>query len=246
MYKRTETLGPDVAIAAAQTMLRTTYNEVSQRVGHKPRMSLLLTGYGNYRERMASVIRYKFNRVETQKPKHYGAVRKHLVDELDAEIVNWYEADDRCAILQTADPASVVISSIDKDLLQVAGLHHIPNKGFKQVNTYSGLLRFYQQALQGDSTDGIPGCYRIGPAKAAKVIDEVAAGVDRAAGYTGLERALWPAIVAQYEQALDKYGPAKCGYADAQAAALETARLVYLLRTEPAQPHAPDMWEPTT
>ena len=240
LYHRTELQDQAIAIEAARSMIRTTVNEVRDNTGEAPDVHILLTGYGNYRERLATVIRYKFNRVETKKPAHYGAVRKHLVDELQAELVHWYEADDKCAILQTQDRTNTVVSSIDKDLLQVPGWHWIPGKGMVEVSEVSGLLRLYQQILMGDATDGVPGCKGIGAVKAKAIVQGVLPGVPTDYGpahsaRAGLEAALWAAVKQTY-YAADL--PVET--------AIETARLVYLLRAEPKDPAYPQLWTPPT
>lgn len=242
MYKRSEVLSFDVAQQALKAQLRTIKREVEERFGKvKPR--LLLTGYSNFRDRIAELARYKFNRVERAKPRHYGLCRKYLIDEMGAELVHWFEADDEAAISLTEGKANCVVSSIDKDLLQVPGKHHIQGKGFIQISEKSGLIRFYMQALGGDSTDGIPGCYKIGAVTAKKVLLTAA---EAATSFKDLERRLWGAVVAEYSKSLAKHGAAKCGYEDAQAAALETARLVYLLRERPKNPNWIDLWEAPT
>lgn len=241
IYKRTVVKPLIDAVGALRGMLARTKQEVADQFGAQPKTRILLTGYGNFRERVASVIRYKFNRVETQKPKHYGALRKYLVDELGADIINWYEADDEAAILQTQYPADIVVSSIDKDLLQVPGLHHIPGKGFMRVTPRAALLRLYAQILSGDPTDGIPGCWRVGGEGAKKLILETAAAVPDG---KKLERQLWAVVLEQYRKSLAKHGAEKCGYSDAEDAAIETAQLVHLLRKRPADPAWPTLWSP--
>jgi hypothetical protein len=242
VYKRTDVEPLENAIHALRSMLRTIKEQIEERFGKPERYTLLLTGSGNFRDRLATMARYKFNRVERAKPVHFGQMRKYLVDELGAKIVHWYEADDEAAIALTASPEDTLVSSLDKDLLQVPGWHHIHGKGFLRISDKSGLLRFYMQALQGDSTDGVPGCRGIGPKKAQAIVLKAAAS---ASNYAELERVVWQAIVATYRAALDKHGPDLCCFNDPELAALETARLVYLLRTRPKNPANPPLWEPT-
>jgi len=242
VYKRTDVEPLENAIHALRSMLRTIREQIEERFGKPERVTLLLTGSGNFRDRLATLARYKFNRVERAKPVHFGQMRKYLVDELGAKIVHWYEADDEAAMALTESPADTLVSSLDKDLLQVPGWHHIHGKGFLRISEKSGLLRFYMQALQGDSTDGVPGCKGIGPKKAQAIVLKAA---QSATSYTELERVVWRAIVGAYRASLDKHGPDACGYNDPEQAALETARLVYLLRQRPADPSNPPLWEPT-
>lgn len=241
IYKRT-VVGPvENALQVLKGMLRTTQKEVSARYGSLPDVQILLTGSSNFRDRLASLARYKFNRVETKKPTHYGACRKYLVDVLGAHIVHWFEADDEAAIALSEDPKGTLVSSIDKDLLQVPGMHHLSGKGFIDISERSGLLRFYVQALAGDGTDGIPGCYRKGVDGAKKQVLTAAADVK---SYSELEAKLWRLTLEEYEKSLAKYGADKCGYSDPLQAAIETARLVYLLRERPSNPAAIELWQP--
>lgn len=242
VYKRTTVEPVESAIHALRSMLRTIREQIEERFGKATHTTYLLTGSGNFRDRLATLRRYKFNRVERAKPQHYGLMRKYLVDELGAKIVHWYEADDEAAIALTEAPEDTLVSSLDKDLLQVPGWHHIHGKGFLRISDKSGLLRFYMQALQGDSTDGIPGCKGIGPKKAQSIVLKAAQG---AANYSELERVVWAAIVDAYRASLSKHGAEACGYEDAEGAALETARLVYLLRSRPKDPSNPPLWLPT-
>lgn len=239
VYKRSEVKPLPAAIDALDNQLSWITSQVSARHNVKKR-TLLLTGSSNFRDRLAALARYKFNRVETAKPRWYGLLRKYLVDELGAEIVHWYEADDKAAMLMTADPANTLIASIDKDLLQVPGRHFIPERGFMHVSERAGMLRFYAQALSGDAADGIPGCWRVGKAKAKKTI---LAAAEHVTDGPKLERALWQAVLSRYHESLERRD-LKRGYDDAYTAAVETARLVYLLRSEPANPADPALWNP--
>jgi hypothetical protein len=241
LYKRTEVEPLENAVHALRSMLRTIREQIAERFGKTTDTELLLTGSGNFRDRLATVARYKFNRVERAKPQHYGQMRKYLVDECGAKIVHWYEADDEAAIALSERPDDTLVSSLDKDLLQVPGWHHIHGKGFLCVSEQSGLLRFYIQALMGDSTDGVPGCKGIGKAKAQSIVLKAA---QSASSFKELERVIWRSILAAYRASLEKYGPDACGYGDPDTAALETARLVYLLRSRPVDPSKPELWEP--
>jgi 5'-3' exonuclease len=61
--------------------------------------------------------------------------------------------------------------SIDKDLLQVPGMHYNWVRDEKILVTPEvGLRKLYQQVLTGDGTDNIPGIYGIGDVKARKLI----------------------------------------------------------------------------
>ena len=64
--------------------------------------------------------------------------------------------------------------TIDKDLKGVTGWHYNPDKDTKPryVSPEEAERFFCQQWLTGDSTDGIPGLWRVGPKKADKFLDE--------------------------------------------------------------------------
>lgn len=199
-----------------------------------------LTGTANYRERWATISPYKGNRDPRHKPVYMREVRDYLVKQWGAHVVHWMEADDMVSIVQTQDRDNVVVASIDKDLLQVPGLHYVPKKGFKQVSERMALLYLYRQILTGDPTDNIAGCYRVAGVTGTRLIKTAAEGVP----LEELEQTLWPVILTQYERSIEKYGEERCGYSDPEKAALETAALVYMLREMPADPAYPPRWSP--
>lgn len=240
LYKRSIVQPFDNARDALRSMLKVIYGQCKARFGKIEAPELLLTGGSNFRERIATVRAYKHNRTKA-KPPHYAELRQHLIDEFKARTVHWYEADDEAAIALTAGGEHVCVSSLDKDLLQVPGWHHVHDKGFLRISEKSGLLRFYMQALSGDSTDGIPGCRGVGVTGAKKIVLEAASNAQR---FSDLEARCWAAVYAQYRQSLEKHGAEKCGYTDPLAAAKETAQLVYLLRTPPKDVRWIDLWEP--
>jgi DNA polymerase-1 len=83
------------------------------------------------------------------------------------------EADDIMGCYISAGKAIGV--TIDKDLRTVPGYHWNPDKEKKvvRVSEEGADLFLYQQWMQGDSTDGIPGLWMIGPKKAQKFIRSV-------------------------------------------------------------------------
>ena len=98
---------------------------------------------------------------------------------------------------------STVICSIDKDLLQVPGLHYNwvhdrsernDTNGKVSVSEDVGLRKLYQQVLTGDSTDAILGIRGVGPVTARKIIGGVLAE----------EKLLFDACVVEWRKYLDK------------------------------------------
>ena len=129
-----------------------------------------ITGKGNFRNDIAVTAPYKGNRKDMKRPKHYEAIRKHLVD-LGATQVEGMEADDAIAIEATANGGFIV--SIDKDLDQIPGHHYNFVKHEEYfVTEEQGLLNFYKQILTGDRVDNIMGIKGIGPVKADKLLSK--------------------------------------------------------------------------
>jgi 5'-3' exonuclease len=146
-----------------------------------------LTGSNNFRERIATYQQYKGNRYDANgnrlrpQPKWLHSCRQYLVENYGAVLCDGQEADDALAIAQVKCNASrdwhSIISSIDKDLRIVAGLHHDMNSGIiietdalggleidaKGKLRGTGMAFFYAQLLMGDSADWIPGLPKVTP-----------------------------------------------------------------------------------
>lgn len=135
-----------------------------------------LSGTDNFREKVATLVPYKGNRSESSKPVYYSFIKSILVNEYSAETVDGIEADDALSITQWyhyLNPSNweTIMATQDKDLKMVPGNHYNPSKRESfQVNPWEGRLSFYVQLLTGDSTDNIPGIYRVGPVKAEKLL----------------------------------------------------------------------------
>ncbi len=130
---------------------------------------LFLTGTGNYREELATILPYKGNR-KGDKPVHYDAIRRYMVDIWDAEVIDGMEADDAMGINQDAD---TVICTLDKDLDMITGMHYNWRKGvLYTISQAQADLFFMKQLIMGDRVDNIQGIPRYGDKKAQKVIDQ--------------------------------------------------------------------------
>lgn len=128
-----------------------------------------ITGRTNFRKDIAVTQPYKGNRKDKPKPKHYEALMEYM-QRLGAEVSEGEEADD-CVAIEASVRGGWIVSN-DKDLNQVPGWHYNPQKCIKYyVEPFEGLKNFYAQILTGDSTDGIPGLWKVGPVKAAKILD---------------------------------------------------------------------------
>lgn len=136
------------------------------------------TTENNYRTQIYP--EYKANRNQP-KPKHYDLLKEYMIREWEARIAMNQEADDMLGIEQRFyldngghqdyGYGETIICTIDKDLLQIPGLHYnfVKNE-FQEVTPYEGIRYFYNQVLTGDSTDNIRGCIQIGPVKAAQAL----------------------------------------------------------------------------
>jgi len=100
---------------------------------------------------------YKANRTK-EKPHYLEACREMLVTQYKATVVNGYETDDALGIAQTKYDGNSRICSLDKDLLQIPGLHFNWVTGISRlVSPLDGLRAYYKQLILGDRTDNIPG-----------------------------------------------------------------------------------------
>lgn len=173
------------SIIRRQIMELRTYLNVRQI-----KVYLTSTDKSNFRFDVATLQEYKGNRKDKEKPKHYDAVRQHLIDRYRAEVVHGQEADDLMMIhhLRTL-PNSIIVSG-DKDLGLAPGLvwtgkegtlpeysdelgylklvkkrnGNYPNGSPRTKATLSGrgLKFFYAQLLIGDTADHIPSIVQIG------------------------------------------------------------------------------------
>lgn len=144
-----------------------------------------LTGKDNFRDKLATLQRYKGNRYDedgrrlTPQPEWLQEVRLHLETEWGCLMEQGQEADDALGIareeLLVDEPDTIsIISSIDKDLRINPGMHHNQNTGevdevtgFGEIHKRksgiggSGLKFFYAQMIMGDSADWIKGLPKV-------------------------------------------------------------------------------------
>jgi 5'-3' exonuclease len=117
---------------------------------------------------------YKHNRKDKPKPIGFGAMRREILDQPNGFCFDEIEADDVMGLFCTmpGSQTDVIVASGDKDLKQVPGWHI-----WEDVEPYfignEDAERFtYQQYLQGDSTDGIPGCKGVGEVRAKEIVKD--------------------------------------------------------------------------
>ena len=166
-----------------------------------------LTGKGNFRYEVAKTAPYKGNRKDVVKPTNLPAAREHLINKWGAVVSQGEEADDLIAMSAVkGDPDSTVIVSQDKDFLQVpCWMFNFVKNEWKLTGVDEGNKFFYTQILTGDRADHILGLHRVGPVKAAKMLE----------GLT-TEEELYEACVKAYDGDVDRV--------------LENARLLWLRR----------------
>jgi hypothetical protein len=125
---------------------------------------------------------YKIGRKNAHKPVHYKALRKYAIKHMGAVLCDYMEADDMLNIRAnelTAQDKEWVIVTQDKDLKQVPGWHYDwKKKTLFEVSRDEARLLLYTQVLTGDSVDSIPGCPKIGPAKAKKALKDCEGDAD--------------------------------------------------------------------
>ena len=116
--------------------------------------------------------KYKANRDALYAPEFLGEVREELRAGYNTEELPRLEADDILGIYTSSNKAISV--TIDKDLKCIPGWHFNPDKDKKlrYISKKAAKKFFYIQWMTGDSTDGIPGLWRIGPKKAEKMLDQ--------------------------------------------------------------------------
>lgn len=159
----TEDVDSNIAIWRLRTMIE----EIVENTGASSyRCFLTSEDKSNYRFDIDPS--YKSNR-KIEKPKHYHALRNHMIKQHSAEVVFGMEADDKLGIEQNEN---TILCSNDKDMLQIPGKHYnIVKKTLFEVTPTEGLQFFYKQILMGDNADFVKGIKGIGVKKAAKIID---------------------------------------------------------------------------
>lgn len=223
---------PEHVFHSAKMMITRAVEAVAERLGHgdlSPR--IFLDGDGNFRQKLATIRPYKGNRA-APRPAMYQALRDYLLEHWGAELVHDQETDDALSIAvhQHGGPGKPpVVVGVDKDLLQIPALHYNPNKGFCKVTPELGELLAYRQCLAGDPTDNIGGCYKVGDKRARTLMT---------AGLPNYDK--WVVVVSEYEYSIARYGRDLYRGLDAEEAALENMRLVWLRR------FPGEMWTPPT
>lgn len=184
-----------------------------------------LTDTANWRKEV--MPSYKSHRAKTRKPIVYKPLREYVHEEYETFQRPSLEGDDVLGILAT-HPKLVegekIVVSIDKDMKTIPGLHS--NYAKDSVETEwtiheikPAVADFWHiyQTLTGDTSDGYPGCPKIGPVTALKVLG-ISEGQDLS-DFSVVEA--WPKVVAAY---------AKQGLGE--EVALQNARVARICRAD--------------
>lgn len=116
-------------------------------------LKLYLSGSSNFRKEIYP--EYKANREKLVRPVFLQPLREYLVKEWNAEITDGIEADDA---LGMESGENKIICSLDKDLLQIPGVHYnFVNREFREITEREGRFNFYSQLVLGDKADNVPG-----------------------------------------------------------------------------------------
>jgi len=135
---------------------------------------LCLSDKHSYRK--AKVPSYKANRKSSKRPpaELLAVLRAYMTENYDTRVFAFKEADDVMGIISTTNRGECVICTIDKDLDTVPGFHyrwHHPEWGVFKIDPKVAARALRVQILAGDPTDGFKGLPRIGPKKAAAMVD---------------------------------------------------------------------------
>jgi hypothetical protein len=103
--------------------------------------SALIGSGDSWRVEASTLLKYKANRAQTQKPYHYDAVTNYLIQKYQAEVVTDLEVDDRLVIDTWGKPGTFSVAR-EKDIYSYA-MHFFdyssPGKGIQNGNQFGEL-----------------------------------------------------------------------------------------------------------
>lgn len=170
----------DEDLDAAQVQFDLNLTEALKYINYDAYVLAFSSGL-NFRKRLNPS--YKANRDRTKRPGIMTALKAWAMDEYPSAMMKGLEADDILGISGT-EHKEVVMASFDKDMMSVPGRHYNwrkPGLGIFQISQRVADLKFLEQCITGDSTDGYYGIKGLGPKKAQKIL----------AGATDLNDGLW-------------------------------------------------------
>lgn len=129
---------------------------------------IALSGPANWR--LTVDPNYKAHRAKVRKPLCFHDTRTLVDANFEVLCAAPFEADDLLGMWSIKQGA--ILISEDKDLLTVPGFLFNPRTGdFTYSTELEADRRWMLQTLTGDSSDGYPGCPKIGAVKAARILD---------------------------------------------------------------------------
>jgi 5'-3' exonuclease len=134
-------------------------NDIRNKVPAKREIFLISSGRNTFRDLIYPD--YKGNRKGKEYPEFVPALKKFMVEELNAVKSDYYEADDAASIIAHLCRESnleYVVSHIDSDLKQIPGVHYDYGKGlFYSITEEEAKKELFKQILTGAAKDNIPG-----------------------------------------------------------------------------------------
>ena len=196
VQRKGQPLGPlEWALGNCKTLIKKILKDTNS-----DEYQVYLTGKGNYRDKLATILPYKGNRDKLHKPTYYNELTDYLVNVHGAITIDGKEADDEMGIEQYGSVLwegekdrydGTCIASIDKDMNMIPGWHYNWNKEVAYlVSPQDAILWFYCQLIMGDRVDNIQGIPRYGPKKAFYILE----GCET-------EEEMYGAVLAAYEVA---------------------------------------------
>lgn len=205
----------------------------------------------NFRHKIATVKKYKSGR-QQEKPTHFEALRKWIIQEYKPIISSGIESDDRLCIDSRKDfeqskkkrdkmMCRICTATIDKDDYGYPHWLYDYDKMTQPefITVKAARKSFYKQCLTGDTVDTIPGCKGVGEKTAEKILADCKT-----------DQEYWQKVVETYEKQYKKdvdedgYVHYKHAYTGEgikktpEEIAIEMARLLHMLRAED------EIWEP--
>lgn len=182
----------------------------------------VVSGKGNFRHDIYP--EYKANRRDQVRPQYLKEARQYVIDHWDGMFVDGLEADDVCGIMvytmkDTDD--RVVLAHIDKDLDMLEG-HHF---NYKTGDSYyieedEAYRKFHLQMLTGDTSDNIPGLYKL---TGKKAMPKVKAPLEEMSD----PKDMWNYVVDVYKEKTEPEA-----WEDVRATLNITAKLLWIKRDE--------------
>lgn len=172
-YRTGYTVNEEGQQGLARARMNETIQRILDEVNARDFVIYLSDSKNNFRLKLFP--EYKANRKQP-KPIHLEYLQNVLLKDWKAEVAEDEEADDALGINQKPD-YSTCICTIDKDLLQIPGLHYNWVTGrSRRIGDLEACSRFYAQILTGDSTDNVSistglSCPGVGAVKAEALLE---------------------------------------------------------------------------